>query len=71
MDRATERPVIMASTAGGMDIEEVAHDTPEKILREGVHPLNGFQPYQGRKLAGFLGLTGAQAAAAGKLFTNL
>jgi len=71
MDRATERPVIMASTAGGMDIEEVAHDTPEKILREGVHPLNGFQPYQGRKLAAFLGLSGAQAAAAGKLFTNL
>jgi succinyl-CoA synthetase beta subunit len=71
MDRATERPVIMASTAGGMDIEEVAHHTPEKILREGVHPLLGFQPYQGRKLAAFLGLTGAQASAAAKLFTNL
>jgi succinyl-CoA synthetase beta subunit len=49
----------------------VAHDTPEKILREPVHPLLGFQPYQGRKLAGFLGLTGAQASAAAKLFTNL
>jgi len=71
MDRATERPVIMASTAGGMDIEEVAHHTPEKILREPVHPLMGFQPYQGRKLAAFLGLTGTQAAAAAKLFTNL
>jgi succinyl-CoA synthetase beta subunit len=71
MDRATERPVIMASTAGGMDIEEVAHHTPEKILREPVHPLLGFQPYQGRKLAAFLGLTGPQAAAAAKLFTNL
>jgi succinyl-CoA synthetase beta subunit len=71
MDRATERPVIMTSTAGGMDIEEVAHDTPEKILHEPVHPLLGFQPYQGRKLAGFLGLTGAQASAAAKLFTNL
>jgi succinyl-CoA synthetase beta subunit len=71
MDRATERPVIMASTAGGMDIEEVAHHTPEKILREPVHPLLGFQPYQGRKLAAFLGLTGSQAAAAAKLFTNL
>ncbi|MBU6302822.1 MAG: ADP-forming succinate--CoA ligase subunit beta [Verrucomicrobia bacterium] len=71
MDRATERPVIMASTAGGMDIEEVAHHTPEKILREPVHPLLGFQPYQGRKLAAFLGLTGPQASAAAKLFTNL
>jgi succinyl-CoA synthetase beta subunit len=71
MDRATERPVIMASTEGGMDIEEVAHRTPEKILREPVHPLLGFQGYQGRKLAAFLGLSGAQATAAAKLFANL
>ena len=71
MDRASERPVIMASTEGGMDIEEVAASHPEKILKEPVHPALGFQPYQGRKLAAFLGLKGEQAAAAGKLFAAL
>ncbi|MFM7182716.1 MAG: ADP-forming succinate--CoA ligase subunit beta [Verrucomicrobiales bacterium] len=56
MDRETRRPVIIASTEGGMDIEEVAEKTPEKILREPVHPLAGLQAYQVRKLTHDLGL---------------
>ena len=71
MDRQSERPVIMASTEGGMDIEEVAATKPEKILKEPVHPTLGFLPYQGRKLAAFLGLKGEQASAAAKLFAAL
>jgi succinyl-CoA synthetase beta subunit len=57
MDRASCRPVIVASTEGGMDIEEVAEKQPEKILREFVHPLAGLQAYQVRKLCANLGLT--------------
>lgn len=71
MDRQSERPMIMASTQGGMDIEEVAATKPEKILKEPVHPTLGFLPYQGRKLAAFLGLKGEQASAAAKLFAAL
>ena len=55
MDRETRRPVIIASTEGGMDIEEVAAKTPEKILRESVNPLAGLQAYQVRKLCQELG----------------
>jgi succinyl-CoA synthetase beta subunit len=55
MDRETRRPVIIASTEGGMDIEEVAARTPGKIIREEVHPLAGLQPYQVRKLTFKLG----------------
>jgi succinyl-CoA synthetase beta subunit len=57
MDRASGQPVIIASTEGGMDIEEVAEKTPDKILREFVHPLAGLQAYQVRKLCHSLGLT--------------
>jgi succinyl-CoA synthetase beta subunit len=57
MDRASCQPVIIVSTEGGMDIEEVAAKTPEKILREFVHPLAGLQAYQVRKLCQNLGLT--------------
>jgi len=57
MDRASSRPVIIASTEGGMDIEEVAERTPEKIQREFVHPIAGLQAYQVRKLCANLGLT--------------
>jgi succinyl-CoA synthetase beta subunit len=56
MDRQSCRPVIIVSTEGGMDIEEVAARTPEKILREYVHPLAGLQAYQVRKLCQNLGL---------------
>jgi succinyl-CoA synthetase beta subunit len=56
LDRASGRPVFMASSAGGMDIEEVAANTPELILRETVDPAVGFRPFQARKLAFGLGL---------------
>ncbi|MBX3734650.1 MAG: ADP-forming succinate--CoA ligase subunit beta [Verrucomicrobiae bacterium] len=58
LDRANSRPLIMASTEGGMDIEEVAAVTPEKIFREHVDPAVGLMPYQARKLAAALGLKG-------------
>ncbi len=58
LDRATSRPLIMASTEGGMDIEEVAARTPEKIVREHVDPAVGLMPYQARKVASALGLKG-------------
>jgi succinyl-CoA synthetase beta subunit len=61
IDRAAARPVIIASAAGGMDIEEVAAKEPEKILREHVDPGVGLQPFQSRKLAFGMGL-GAEAA---------
>jgi len=71
LDRATRRVVIMASTEGGMDIEKVAHETPEKILKTSIDPMAGFQPYQGRKLAFGLGLKGDQIKQFGKLVAGL
>lgn len=61
LDRAKSQLVIMASPAGGMDIEEVAHNTPEKIFREWVHPTLGLRDYQVRSLAGKMGYTGDTA----------
>lgn len=58
LDRGTHRNVIMASTEGGMDIEEVAEHTPEKILKEWIDPRVGLQPFQARKIAFELGLSG-------------
>jgi len=71
MDRATGKPVIVASREGGMDIEEVAEKSPDKILRESVDPAFGLQPYQMRKLARALGFAPAQMRAACKLFAAL
>ena len=71
LDRAASAPVVIASTQGGMDIEAVAAQTPEKIFREPVHPLLGLQAYQARKLAAALGLHGTQAAQAAKLILAL
>ncbi|MFM2243272.1 MAG: ADP-forming succinate--CoA ligase subunit beta [Verrucomicrobiota bacterium] len=71
MDRATCRPVIVASTEGGMSIEDVAHNTPEKILRQYVHPLLGLQGYEIRKLTAALGLSGDLAKQFGTLLKNL
>src|SRR5262249_9700239 len=51
VDRGAGKVVFMASTAGGMEIEEVAKHSPEAILRENIHPATGLQPYQARKLA--------------------
>jgi len=60
IDRASQRVVIMASTEGGMEIEKVAEETPEKILKTSINPLTGLQPYQCRELAFGLGLEGDQ-----------
>ena len=62
LDRATGRVTVMASTEGGMDIEEVAHAHPEKILREPINPAVGWQDWQSRRLARKLGLTGKPVA---------
>lgn len=60
VDRTLERLVFMASAAGGMDIEEVAHKTPEKIKHVSVHPAAGLQPFQARELGFFMGLNKEQ-----------
>jgi succinyl-CoA synthetase beta subunit len=64
IDRESGRPVFMASSAGGMEIEVVAKENPSAILREPIHPAVGLQPYQARKIAFGLGLTGEQVTAA-------
>ena len=70
MDRETCQPVIVVSTEGGMDIEEVAEKTPEKILREYIHPLAGLQAYQVRKICHNLEM-GANARQFGRLLDSL
>jgi len=60
LDRATSRLTIMASTEGGMDIEAVAEETPEKIFHTSISPVTGLMPYQGREIAFRLGLTDPQ-----------
>ncbi len=71
MDRAKGQNVIMYSTEGGMNIEDVAHETPEKIFREWVHPGGGLQAFQARKIAFNLGLTGEAFKNMIKFVTNL
>ena len=71
LDRASRRVVIMASTEGGMEIEKVAHETPEKILKTPIDPLCGVMPYQARELAFGLGLKGDQIGQFTKLLTGL
>jgi len=71
IDRATERTVMIASSAGGMDIEEVAAKTPHLILKQPIEPSIGFQSFQARKLAFGLGLSGGQVGQAVKIMTNL
>ncbi|WP_282605046.1 ADP-forming succinate--CoA ligase subunit beta [Pelagibius sp. Alg239-R121] len=66
IDRATSRVTVMASTEGGMEIEEVAAATPEKILKIAIDPAQGFMPYHGRQIAFGLGLEGKQISAAVK-----
>ncbi|MEO5782353.1 MAG: ATP-grasp domain-containing protein, partial [Ginsengibacter sp.] len=58
LDRSKGQNVIMYSTEGGMNIEDVAHDTPDKIFKEWIHPGGGVQGFQARKIAFNLGLTG-------------
>ena len=71
IDRASRRVVFMASTEGGVEIEKVAHETPEKIIRTPIDPFVGAQPYQGREIAFALGLKGAQVGQFANLFVNL
>ncbi|WP_115718870.1 ADP-forming succinate--CoA ligase subunit beta [Gallaecimonas mangrovi] len=71
LDRASRRVVFMASTEGGVDIETVAHETPEKIFKMALDPLVGPQPYQGRELAFKLGLKGDQIKQFTKIFIGL
>ncbi len=71
LDRASSKPVIVASTEGGMDIETVAHNTPEKIHKVLVDPAYGLADFQVRELISKLGLAGAEAKNAAKLIRNL
>src|SRR5207302_816500 len=71
LDRASSRPVFMASAAGGMDIEEVAAKTPEKIFKETIDPAVGFRPFQARKLAFALELPSALVSQAAKFMQSL
>ncbi|EBA15030.1 succinyl-CoA synthetase subunit beta [Roseobacter sp. SK209-2-6] len=71
VDRQTSRISFVCSTEGGMDIEEVAAETPEKILSFSVDPATGYQPYHGRRVAFSLGLAGAQVKQCVKLMGQL
>ncbi|MBT9099141.1 ADP-forming succinate--CoA ligase subunit beta [Methylovulum psychrotolerans] len=71
LDRASERLIFIASAAGGMDIETVAHDTPELILTVPVHPAAGLQGYQCRKVGYALGLQGGQQKALAAIMQGL
>lgn len=71
IDRATQRVVIMASTEGGMDIETVASETPEKILKVQLNPLVGLMPFQAREMAFGLGLVGDQIKQFSRLVDGL
>jgi succinyl-CoA synthetase beta subunit len=71
VDGTSRLPVMMASEAGGMEIEEVAQSTPEKIFKSYIDPAIGFQPFQGRKLAYGMNLDGGQIGEATRLMTNL
>jgi len=71
LDRASSRVTFMVSTEGGMDIEEVAHNTPEKIIKVSIDPASGMSGFHARKLAFGLGLKDAQIKSATKFFTSL
>ncbi len=71
IDRASQRVVVMASTEGGVEIEKVAEETPEKILKATINPLTGIMPYQCRALAFGLGLVGEQIKQFSKILQGL
>ncbi|MEN2494478.1 MAG: Succinate--CoA ligase [ADP-forming] subunit beta [Hyphomicrobiaceae bacterium hypho_1] len=71
VDRETSSVSFIASTEGGMDIEKVAHDTPEKIFTMSVDPASGYQAYHGRRIAYALGLEGDQVKQCVKMIGNL
>jgi len=70
-DRATRRNVLIASSEGGVEIEQVAEENPDAILKEPIHPLMGLQPHQARRLAFRLGFTGRQVGQAAKMMLTL
>ncbi len=71
LDRDAKKPLIMASTAGGMDIEQVAKETPEKIVKKYVEPLEEFMPYQARNIALEMGVDTSEISAIGNLIWKL
>ena len=71
LDRETSRVTMMASAEGGMDIEEVAEKTPEKIFRVVIDPAVGMMPFQARQLAFSIGMDGKTAGKAAKVFVSL
>jgi len=71
VDRESSRVAFVVSTAGGMEIEQVAHDTPEKIITFAIDPATGVMPHHGRLVAQALGLSGDLAKQAGELVTRL
>jgi succinyl-CoA synthetase beta subunit len=71
VDRQTSRISFVCSTEGGMDIEQVAHDTPDRILSFPVDPATGYQPFHGRRIAFALGLTGGQVKQCATLMGTL
>ena len=71
VDRAASRLAFIASTEGGMDIEKVAHETPEKIVRLSIDPASGYAPFHGRKVAAALKLKPDQIEACDKLIASL
>ena len=71
VDRATSRVAFVVSTEGGMDIEKVAHETPEKITTLSIDPATGIMPHHVRRIAKVLGLAGPQQKQLGKLITGL
>lgn len=71
VDRGSQRITVMASTEGGMDIEDVAHNTPEKIVKIAIDPTQGLQPYYARKVAFALGLEGKQVGACVKFLSAM
>jgi succinyl-CoA synthetase beta subunit len=71
IDRATKQPVLMVSPDGGVEIEKVAEETPDRIFKAFIHPAVGLQPFQARQLAFSLGLSGPQIGQAVKLMTAI
>jgi len=71
LDRATSRPVMIASSEGGVEIEKVAEETPDAIIRQAIHPIAGLQGHQARSVAFKLGFTGKQVGQAVKIMMKL
>jgi succinyl-CoA synthetase beta subunit len=71
LDRTRGTPILIASAAGGMDIEEVAHKNPEALIKEPLHPHLGLLPYAGLKVAKLIGFSGKQASQVARILVNL